>query len=193
MSAPHIISRGQGGEPVTSPTTPAVPQISGEAIAQALGVLECAVNQGSPPDLQPLVGELARLIGTALVRTLGDQSRRAPEAAASDRLLSVPTAATLLGFKPQYVYELIRRGQLPAVQIGKYVRVRLSALDGFMKTGPINPLDVELYQRYSARRGRRPAPSAPKAGATDSSWTRRSSRRGREHGRPMGTEREEHL
>jgi excisionase family DNA binding protein len=45
-----------------------------------------------------------------------------------DRLLSVPEAAQFLGFANSYVYELIRRGEFPAVRRGKYVRIRRSAL-----------------------------------------------------------------
>jgi excisionase family DNA binding protein len=45
-----------------------------------------------------------------------------------DRLLPVPEAAQFLGFASSYVYELIRRGEFPAVRRGKYVRIRRSAL-----------------------------------------------------------------
>jgi len=40
-----------------------------------------------------------------------------PDAEGTDRLLSVPKTAALLDFKPAYVYELIRRGLLPAVSV----------------------------------------------------------------------------
>jgi excisionase family DNA binding protein len=45
-----------------------------------------------------------------------------------ERLLAVPEAAGLMGFATSYVYEIIRRGDLPAVKRGKYVRIRASSL-----------------------------------------------------------------
>ena len=50
-----------------------------------------------------------------------------------DRLMSVPEAAQYLGFAKSYVYELIRRGEFPAVQCGKYVRIRRSAMAQWVK------------------------------------------------------------
>jgi excisionase family DNA binding protein len=47
----------------------------------------------------------------------------------TDRLLTVPQAAELMGFAPSYVYEMARRGDLPSVHRKKYVRIRRSAID----------------------------------------------------------------
>jgi excisionase family DNA binding protein len=40
------------------------------------------------------------------------------------RLKSMPEAAGLLGVSSRYLFELIRRGQIPAVRIGRRVLLR---------------------------------------------------------------------
>jgi excisionase family DNA binding protein len=45
-----------------------------------------------------------------------------------DRCLTVPEAASLLGFKTSYVYEMIRRREFLAIRRGKYIRVRHATL-----------------------------------------------------------------
>ncbi len=51
---------------------------------------------------------------------------------AQDRLWTVPEVADRLGVPKGYVYELTRRGKIPAVRFGKYVRVPDSALKGWI-------------------------------------------------------------
>ncbi len=55
-----------------------------------------------------------------------------PEAPEGDQLLTVAAAASILSFKPAYLYELIRQGEFPVVRQGKYVRIRLSSLSDWM-------------------------------------------------------------
>src|SRR5437867_10666165 len=132
------------------------------------------------PGLDDLEADLG-LADSLPVPMLADRARRAARLAADlqtaliaravsreaspepDRLLAIPKVAEILEFTEQYVYELIRRGHLPAVRSGKYVRVSASAVESFMKNGPANPLDTGLYQRYSPGRGRTRAPSAQHA------------------------------
>src|SRR5438876_6599536 len=131
---------------------------------------------------------LAADLQTALIAraVFGEASRE------SDRLLAVPKVAEILKFTEQYVYELIRRGHLPAVRSGKYVRVSASAVDSFTKNGPTNIVESPLYHRYSGGRGRIGATSTQDAGRADSSLPRRQARRSVEHGRPVGAERAHH-
>src|SRR5207245_1603220 len=63
----------------------------------------------------------------------------------SDRLLAIPKVAEILEFTEQYVYELVRRGHLPAIRSGKYVRVSASVVDSFMKNGPTISVDESIY------------------------------------------------
>ena len=98
------------------------------------------------PGLDDLEADLG-LADSLPVPMLADRARRAARLAADlqtaliaravsretspepDRLLAVAKVAEILEFTEQYVYELIRRGHLPAVRSGKYVRVSASAVD----------------------------------------------------------------
>ena len=51
------------------------------------------------------------------------------------RLYRVPEVARILDTSEQRVYELIRAGMLPAVRLGRQVRVDKEALDQFIKNG----------------------------------------------------------
>jgi excisionase family DNA binding protein len=62
-----------------------------------------------------------------------------------DVLLSVTETAKLLSYRASYVYEMLRRGDLPAVRDRKFVRVRQSAVNEYIaqheRRGPL-PLKV---------------------------------------------------
>ncbi len=45
-----------------------------------------------------------------------------------ERLYDVPEVATIVNLHPDFIYKLIRRGDLPAVRVGRAVRVRESTL-----------------------------------------------------------------
>ena len=49
-----------------------------------------------------------------------------------ERLLSDAEAGTLLGLHPKTVQRMARRGELPAVHIGRYWRFRASALNSWI-------------------------------------------------------------
>ena len=79
-----------------------------------------------PPDaMAAVLGELILLLARLLVHTsatLTTTQTARPEAL--DRLLSVVEVATVLSLRVPRVYELIRRGRLPAVRVGRSVRIR---------------------------------------------------------------------
>lgn len=162
------------------------------------------------PGLDELEADIA-LADTLPVAALAERARRAARLAADlqmaliaraacreaastepDRLLAIPKVAEILEFTEQYVYELIRRGHLPAVRSGKYVRVSASAVDSFMKNGPRNAVDTGLYHGYSVVRGRARAAPAQDARKANASGPRRPARRRAEHSGPMGAERASH-
>ncbi len=117
------------------------------------------------PGLDDLEADLG-LADSLPVPMLADRARRAARLAADlqtaliaravsreaspepDRLLAVAKVAEILEFTEQYVYELIRRGHLPAVRSGKYVRVSASAVDSFIKNA------MALTRRYTIGTGR---------------------------------------
>jgi excisionase family DNA binding protein len=49
-----------------------------------------------------------------------------------DRLLTIPQVAARLGVPAGYAYELARRGEIPTVRFGKYVRVRSADLQSWI-------------------------------------------------------------
>ena len=161
------------------------------------------------PGLDDLEADLA-LADSLPVSMLAERARRAARLAADlqtaliaraacreassepDRLLAIPKVAEILEFTEQYVYELIRRGHLPAVRSGKYVRVSASAIENFMKNGPAKSLDRTLYHGYSGVRGRTRASPAKDARPPNASDPRRPARRRAKHRGPMGAERALH-
>ncbi len=51
-------------------------------------------------------------------------AERGAPALEPDRLLTVPEAAERLDIKASYLYDLIRRQQVPSVRVGKFVKVQ---------------------------------------------------------------------
>jgi excisionase family DNA binding protein len=79
-----------------------------------------------PPTVIPtLLAEVERLkaaLWMRLVTSLIDSARANPEPG-PPRLLTVPQVADLVGVPAGNIYALVRRGELPAIRLGKYVRV----------------------------------------------------------------------
>lgn len=138
-----------------------------------------------------LVSQLAALI--VVIESSSARPVEAPvpqgrdSARDDDRLLRVPEAAEILGFARSYIYELIRRGELPAVQSGRHVRLRRSALREWARRH--EQLDKPLDTMLSFSRG-------PTRGSTHSSPPRPHTARARRadwrapaHGEPLGTRR----
>jgi excisionase family DNA binding protein len=101
-----------------------------------------------------------------------------------DHLLTVPQVAKVLAVGEAHAYELVRRGVLPSIQVGKkYVRVRRSAVDAFMIAGRV---DNGLYQGYNDGHGRVRTSSAQKPSTPNSGSPRRPTRRRSEHGGTLG-------
>jgi excisionase family DNA binding protein len=130
----------------------------------------------------------ARLAADLQAALLGRAASRDSGSPEPDRLLAIPKIAQILEFTEQYVYELIRRGHLPAVRSGKYVRVSASALDSFIKNGPLNVLDGALSRTYRTRREPAPAASAQTPRSKDPDRTPRQARRRPEQERSVRPE-----
>lgn len=54
------------------------------------------------------------------------------------RLLRATEVAALLGLGRSKVYDMMKRGQLPVVRIGKAIRVPANALEEWIKTHTLN-------------------------------------------------------
>jgi excisionase family DNA binding protein len=104
-----------------------------------------------------------------------------------DRLLSVPDVAKILDVPKSYAYELARRGVLPTVRLGKYVRVRSATLRTWLdlQEGLDRPLSTVLSSRGAARtRG----PTGTSEARLDASRVRPAPRRSSDHRESVGAQ-----
>jgi len=107
------------------------------------------------------------------------------DADAEDPLLTIPEVAARLGVKPGRVSELIRSGQLPCVNVGKYRRVRPATLRAWLAEHEANG----LYTAYNTGYDGRGTPAPPRTARVDASRARRSPRPPLEHRGPAGAQR----
>lgn len=90
-----------------------------------LAELEQAVAETPVSQIPALIGVLAELQAKAQLKMLSGQN------AVKDRqvgLLTMRQVAARLNVPESRAYELARQGKLPAVRIGKYVRISADAL-----------------------------------------------------------------
>ena len=89
----------------------------------------CLVEQLSPAQARSLLVELGVLLTALAARAIGPEvSPARPGESGAERLLTVPQVAERLALPKGRVYELVRRAELPAVHIGKYVRIPADGL-----------------------------------------------------------------
>ena len=97
----------------------------GTSFEHAGNILAEALLKTPPESLPAIVGWLARLQSMAQLRMLQGQTLTV---SAPEDLLTMAEAAKRLSIPETRAYELARKGKLPAVKIGKYVRVSGQAL-----------------------------------------------------------------
>jgi excisionase family DNA binding protein len=118
-------------------------------------------------EVAALLTQLAALENALSARLLAVSSAHPPQAQQPEcaprvdreRLLTVPQAASTLGFTRSYTYYLVRSQQLRAVHHGKYWRIRPAALEEFIGeheiTGGAHERSVARIKALS-RRGNGP-------------------------------------
>lgn len=62
----------------------------------------------------------------------------------TERLLTAGEVAEQLRVSTMTVYRLIRRGELPAVRVGRNYRVRAQALEQYLGEQVVDPASVDL-------------------------------------------------
>jgi excisionase family DNA binding protein len=104
-----------------------------------------------PPEAMPeVLSEVERLRSTLLVRMIaGAIHGVASDSCASSlgqptQLMTVPEAAARLGFRPAYVYDLIRRRRFPAIRSGKHLRVLPRDVDEWVHHHREETLDANV-------------------------------------------------
>lgn len=145
----------------------------------------------APEAIPRLLGELERLKALLWGRMLNRlPTNNGVPLAEEDRLLTVPQVAELLAIPKGYVYKLARRGEIPIVRLGKYVRVQPSDLDEWVGRHRQKGVDSQMYTVYSraAHDGAR-VPKNPTETRADSGHPGRAARRHTNLGRPVGTRR----
>src|SRR5712691_2778006 len=109
------------------------------------------INSVPPDAILPILGELVVLLARLLVQastTPGPAETEKPEGL--DRLLTVRETATLLSLRAAHVYDLVRQGTLPALRVGKYVRVRPRDLDAWIEGQRKKGVDAKIQPSRSS-------------------------------------------
>ena len=97
-----------------------------------------------PPDaIAPVLGELIVLLARLLTQ-VAPPARQALKQDEPQDLLTVPEAAARLGFRPAYLYDLIRRHRFPAVRSGKHLRVLPRDVDEWVHHHREETLDANV-------------------------------------------------
>jgi len=152
--------------------------MTAEAIFAAL---DEAVRHAAPEERARLVVQLA-----ARLAQLGAGLTAPPSAVPEDRLLDMPEVARILAIPEDRAYDLGRQHAFPVVTIGKYRRVRHSALAAFIAASEDESLDREAYGTYSAPRDRRRSETHPKGPRAHAGAVGGAGWRGREQRRALG-------
>jgi len=145
--------------------------------------------------IPPLLAQLAAVQSALAARLLDAKNSdpRQPQSDWEDRLITVDEAATQLSFTSQYLYELIRKGLLPAIRQGKYLRIRLSDLSAWIDKHCERGLDKGLYRMYSSGYGRQRTPRNSKVSRPHTGANSGADRGHLKHGGQVGTRRGEDI
>jgi excisionase family DNA binding protein len=121
LASPLPIEKGVGSR--ESPVTPTLDAIAADPQAAAGLPVDLAIA------LLVRVASAQSAIASALAhRAVEGPSPAHPDDEQADRLLTAGDVAALLQIPKAHVYEMVRRGDLPAARFGKYVRLPLRGL-----------------------------------------------------------------
>ena len=67
------------------------------------------------------------------------------------KLLTAKETAELLRVRPQWVYQMVRRGQLPSVRLGRQVRVDEDALKAWLAERSVSENGRDQETRTASR------------------------------------------
>lgn len=105
------------------------------------------------------------------------------------QLLTVPQAAALLGYRPSYLYEMLRRGDLPAVRDRKFVRIRQSAINDYISAHEQRgPLPIQVSDMLYSKCDRKGFEASAQSARTHPSRACRQDRSTPDNHREMGSQ-----
>lgn len=145
------------------------------------------VGEVPPESIPALMTELAAVQARLVAQLLNaeDVGRRNGDENDAERLFAIADVADRLRLTKAYVYELIRQGRLPAVRIGKYLRVRAADLSRWIEE-QLGQVDKHLYDTYNFKHDRPRAAAHPQGNGAYPSRIRGPRRRRSELDRPPG-------
>ena len=121
------------------------------------------VTSTQPDALASVLGELVILLARLMVQANSKalNTQPATNQDGPESLLTVREAAAVLNLQPRYIYELVRRRELPAIRVGKYVRVRRTDLHDWLERHREEGVDAKIHRGLGStptmsERGARP-------------------------------------
>jgi excisionase family DNA binding protein len=166
-----------------------------ENVSELLCTIMEEAKAVAPDKIPSILAQLAAVQNALVARLLSGENynHHQPGGHEEDRLIIVAEAAKRLGFTPQYLYEMLRKGQFPCIRQGKYVRVRLSDLSAWIDEHREKGLDKQLCHWHSISNGtKRTATNKKKTRAHPSSNGRQNRHNLKRFG-TAGTRRAENL
>jgi excisionase family DNA binding protein len=98
-----------------------------------------------PESMAAILGELVLLFTRVLLQaSTTPRTTQATNPEDPDRLLTVRETAALLSVRSAHVYELIRTRRLPALRVGRYVRVRSHDLQDWIEGQREKEVDIQF-------------------------------------------------
>jgi excisionase family DNA binding protein len=114
------------------------------------------IDRLGPDEARGLLLSCAALLAALAAKASTKPAQGSPVCDEPQALLTMPAVARALGIPEGSARELGRRGLLPTVKIGRYVRVRKSDLEGWITSHRESPLDQSSYHGYSVYQGYKP-------------------------------------
>jgi hypothetical protein len=153
-------------------------------IPEILSAMDEAIQETPAQERPALVVQILALAGQAAARMTNASAPATVQE--MDRLLTLPDVAKVLGVPEDRAYDLARRAQLPVVTVGKYKRVRLTALWVFIHANEKRQLDADISLRLASQGDGRRRSKAEKAARSDAGRIREARRRPQDHGGKVG-------
>ena len=131
-----------------------------------------------------LQAKAAALQSKIAARLLEEPEQTIPER--DDRLIRADEVAKRLGYRVQYLYQLIRERRFPAHREGRKIRIAVGDLNAWIREHSQKPVDAGKYPTYSSRHDGKRAEIDPEVLGSYPGRLRGPRRRRPELDRPSG-------